>query len=157
VVAVAIPPLVELVYSWQRRLTGNSEVALRLDLGIEHLDLFPVRLRHILDNLFFNALGYRDPVKTELWVLVQVRASDSVYQFRVSDNGMGLPRGAGQRAAELLSRAAPVRETGVGVGLPVVRLLVEQSGGTLEVKSEEGRGTDFVQTLPRYDLLDFLM
>lgn len=157
VVAVAIRPLVELVFSWQRRLTGNADVVLKLDLGIAHVDWFPVRLRHILDNLFSNALRYRDPVKAESWVLLQLRASDSEYQFRVSDNGMGLPHGAGQQAAELLSRAAPVREAGVGVGLPVVRLLVEESGGTLEVKSEEGRGTDFVLTLPRYDLQDFLM
>jgi signal transduction histidine kinase len=37
-----------------------------------------------------------------------------------------------------------------------VKLLVEGSGGTLEVRSEEGRGTDFVLTLPRYDIDDFL-
>jgi signal transduction histidine kinase len=44
----------------------------------------------------------------------------------------------------------------LGVGLSVVRLLVEQSGGTLTVQSEGGRGTDFVLTLPRYDIDDYL-
>jgi signal transduction histidine kinase len=69
---------------------------------------------------------------------------------------MGLPAGEGHRAFELLSRAAPIREAGLGVGLPVVKLLVEQSGGTLTVRSEDGRGTDFVITLPRYDVDDYL-
>ena len=156
VVAVAIRPLAEQVFRSQRRLTGNAEVALRLELEADHVEWFPARLRHILDNLFSNALRYRDPVKTEAWVLLGLRATDAAYELRVSDNGMGLPAGEGQRAYELLSRAGPVRAAGLGVGLPVVRLLVEGSGGTLAVRSEEGRGTDFVLTLPRYDVSDYL-
>jgi signal transduction histidine kinase len=155
VVAIAVRPLVEQAFRWQQRLTRNREVALRLDLEVEHVEWFPARLRHILDNLLSNALRYRDPVKAESWVHVGLRASDGAYEFHVSDNGMGLPD-QDRRAFELLSRAAPVRAAGLGVGLPVVRLLVEQSGGTLSVRSEQGRGTDFVLTLPRYDLDDYL-
>ena len=69
---------------------------------------------------------------------------------------VGLPAGATSPASALLSRAAPVRAAGVGVGLAVVRLLVEQSGGTLTVRSTAGRGTEFALTLPRYDVSDFL-
>ncbi len=156
VVAIAVRPLAEQVFRWQRRLTGHEEVVLRLDLEVEHVDWFPARLRHILDNLFSNALRYRDPARAESWVHLGLRASGRAYEFRVSDNGTGLPDAECQ-AVELLSRAAPVRAAGLGVGLPVVRLLVEQSGGTLAVRAEEGRGTDFVLTLPRYDLDDFLV
>ena len=155
VVAVAVRPLAEQVFRWQRRLTGNRDVTLRLELEADHVEWFPARLRHILDNLFSNALRYRDPVKGEAWVLLGLRAAAAGYEFRVSDNGMGLPAGD-RRAFELLSRAAPVRAAGLGVGLAVVKLLVEGSGGTLVVHSEEGRGTDFVLTLPRYDIDDYL-
>ena len=155
VVAIAVRPLIEQAFRWQRRLTRNAEVALRLELEVEHVEWFPARLRHVLDNLLSNALRYRDPVKAESWVLVGLRAVGEAYEFRVSDNGMGLPDHA-RRTFELLSRAAPIRAAGLGVGLPVVRLLVEQSGGDLTVRSEEGRGTDFLLTLPRYDLADFL-
>lgn len=157
VVALAVRPLAELVFRSQRRLTGNAEVSLRLTLEVDHVEWFPARLRHILDNLFSNALRYRDPVKAESWVLLGLRATDVAYEFRISDNGLGLPPGEGLQAFELLSRSASVRAVGVGVGLPVVRLLVEQSGGTLTVRSDAGRGTDFVLTLPRYDLADFLV
>jgi signal transduction histidine kinase len=156
VVAIAARPLVEQVFQRQRLLTGRPEVALRLELEIDHVEWFPVRLRHILDNLFSNALRYRDPVKSEAWVLLKLRAVEHGYEFRVSDNGMGMPADSGGQAFELLSRAAPLRAAGLGVGLPVIRLLVDQSGGSLVVKSEEGRGTDFVLTLPRYDLDDYL-
>lgn len=157
VVAVAVRPLAEFVFQSQRRLTGNVDVTLRLELEVDHVEWFPARLRHILDNLFSNALRYRDPDKAASWVLLGLRAADTAYEFRISDNGTGLPPGEGFQAFELLSRAAPVRAAGVGVGLPVVRLLIEQSGGTLTVHSDEGRGTDFTLTLPRYDLADFLV
>ncbi|MEO2091923.1 MAG: ATP-binding protein [Gemmataceae bacterium] len=156
VVPIAVRPLAEQVFRAQKRLTGVGDVALRLDLTADHVEWFPARLRHILDNLFSNALRYRDPEKPERWVLLGLRASDAAYEFRVSDNGVGLPAGAGLQAFELLSRAAAVRAAGVGVGLPVVRLLVEQCGGSLTVRSDEGRGTDFALTLPRYDVADYL-
>ena len=58
---------------------------------------------------------------------------------------------------ELFYRAAPARAAGLGVGLAVVKLLVEQSGGTLAVDASEGQGTSFVVVLPRYDVDDFLL
>jgi two-component system sensor histidine kinase MtrB len=155
VVAIAVRPLAEQVFRAQRRLAGTAGVVLRLELEADHVEWFPGRLRHILDNLFANAVRYSDPARAESWVLLGLRATDAAYELRVSDNGLGLPPGAGEQAAHLLSRAAPVR-AGVGVGLPVVRLLVEQSGGTVAVRSEEGRGTDFVLTLPRYEVADYL-
>jgi signal transduction histidine kinase len=157
VVAVAIRPLVEQVFRWQWRLAGSPAVSLRLSLEAEHVEWFPARLRHILDNLLSNAMRYRDPTKSESWVDLGLRASDATYEFRLSDNGVGLPPGGDRSGFDLLSRAAPVRAAGLGVGLAVVRLLVEQSGGTLSARSEKGRGTDFVLTLPRYDVDDYLV
>ena len=70
--------------------------------------------------------------------------------------GLGLPAGARDQLFELLYRAAPARAAGLGVGLAVVKLLVEQSGGTLTVDSGEGQGTTFTVSLPPYDLDDHL-
>src|SRR5437762_3347141 len=66
VVAIAVRPLAEQVFRWQQRLQGAPEAALRMELESEHVEWFPARLRHILDNLFSNALKYRDPGKTEV-------------------------------------------------------------------------------------------
>jgi signal transduction histidine kinase len=70
---------------------------------------------------------------------------------------LGLPSGGNAEVFELFYRAAPTREAGLGVGLAVVKLLVEQSGGMLTVDSGEGQGTTFVVVLPRYDVDDFLI
>jgi signal transduction histidine kinase len=157
VIPIAVRPLVEQVFRWQQRLLGAPQVALRLELESEHVEWFPARLRHVLDNLLSNALKFRDPDKAEAWVLLGLRVASGGYEIRVSDNGVGLPPDDLQRLFELFFRAAPARAAGLGVGLAVVKLLVEQSGGTLEVDSGEGRGTTFVVVLPRYDVNDYLL
>jgi signal transduction histidine kinase len=157
VIAIAVRPLAEQVFRWQQRLEGATKVALRLDLESDYVEWFPARLRHILDNLFSNALKYRDPSKVEAWVHLGLRVSSEGYEFRVSDNGLGLPPGENDQMFELFYRAAPARAAGLGVGLAVVKLLVGQSGGTLTVDSGEGQGSMFVVVLPRYDVDDYLL
>jgi signal transduction histidine kinase len=156
VIAIALRPLTEQVYRWQQRLVGDTAVALRLELQSEHIEWFPARLRHILDNILSNALKYRDPAKDEAWVHLQLRTSPESYELRVSDNGVGMPDTEQQQVFELFYRAAPTRAAGLGVGLAVVKLLVEQSGGSLAIGSGEGEGTTVVAVLPRYDVDDYL-
>jgi len=157
VVAIAVRPLAEQVFRWQQRLVGAPMVVLRLELESEYVEWFPARLRHILDNLVSNSLKYHDPSKFESWVHLALRVSPAAYELRVSDNGIGLPPADRGQAFKLFYRAAPVQEAGLGVGLAVVQLLVEQSGGTLTVDSGEGQGSTFVVVLPRYDVDDYLL
>jgi len=156
VIAIAVRPLIEQMFRWQQRLEAAPQAILRLELQSEHVEWFPARLRHILDNLISNSLKYRDPSKAEAWVQVGLRTSPEGYEFRVSDNGVGLPTAERQQAFELFYRSAPARAAGLGVGLAVVKLLVEQSGGAWTVTSGEGQGTTFVAVLPRFDVDDFL-
>jgi signal transduction histidine kinase len=157
VIPIAVRPLAEQVFRWQQRLLGAPEVALRLELESEYIEWFPGRLRHVLDNLLGNALKYRDPGKSESWVQLGLRTVPEAYEFRVCDNGVGLPPGECDHLLDLFYRASPVRGAGLGVGLAVVRLLVEQSGGALTMDSGEGQGTTFVLMLPRYEVDDYLV
>jgi signal transduction histidine kinase len=157
VITIPVRPLAEQVFRWQQRLVGAPEVSLRLELDSDYVEWFPARLRHILDNLISNALKYRDPSKAETWVQLGLRVSSTGYEFRVLDNGIGLRPGDMDQVFDLFSRAAPARTAGLGVGLAVVKHLVEQSGGTLTVDSGEGQGTTFVVVLPRYDVDDYLL
>jgi signal transduction histidine kinase len=157
VVAIAVRPLIEQVFRTQQRMVGVPQAQLQLELSVDHVEWFPARLRHILENLISNSLRYRDPDKTEPWVKVALRAGPEGYEFRVSDNGRGLSHERLTQLLELSSRAAPARAAGLGVGLAVVKVLVEQSTGSLTVDSGEGQGTTFVALLPRYDMDDFLV
>jgi signal transduction histidine kinase len=156
VVAIAVRPLAEQVFRWQQRLLGAGDVALRLELGCEHVEWFPSRFRHILNSLFSNALKYRDPEKTESWLRLGLRELPEGYELRVEDNGIGLGRAELDQVFDLFYRAAPAQAAGLGVGLAVVKMLVEHSGGSLSVDAGAGQGATFVAVLPRYAVDDFL-
>jgi signal transduction histidine kinase len=156
VIAIAIRPLVEQVFRWQQRLENVPHAKLQLELQSDHVTWFPARLRHVLDTLFSNALKYRDPDKNETRVHLTLQASADSYIIAVADNGVGIPARDLSGLAGLLLRAAPTQASGLSVGLAVVKLLVEQSGGTLTAESNEGSGTTMTVTLPYYDVDDFL-
>jgi signal transduction histidine kinase len=156
VVAIAVRPLVEQVFRWHQRLSGAPNAVLHLDLKTEYLEWFPGRLRHILDNLISNSLKYRDTTKGECRVSLGFTVRPEGYELRVSDNGLGMPWNRRAEAFELFYRVGLARAAGLGVGIAVVKLLVEQSGGALSVESGNGQGTSFVVLLPRYTADDFL-
>lgn len=156
VVAIAVRPLVEQIFRSQQRMLSTPAATLHLDLTSEHVDWFPARLRHILDNLISNALRYRDPAKGESRVSLALRRSTDGYELRVSDNGLGMPWSKRAEAFELYHRAGPTRAAGLGVGVAIVKLLLDQSGGSLTVESGEGQGTSFVAVLPYYTIQDHL-
>ena len=156
VVAVAVRPLAEQAFRWQQRLTGVTSADLRLDLQPDHMEWFPARLRHILDNLFAHALRHHDRGPAERWVSLTTRTVDGRYELRVSDNGVGSPPDIDRRVHNLRYPPAWGDESELGAELAVVRRLIEQSGGRFSVSGAEGRGTEFVFILPRYDLLDYL-
>jgi signal transduction histidine kinase len=156
VTPIAVRTLAEQVFRWQQRLQGAPSAKLHMELESECLEWFPGRLRHILDNLLSNALKYRDPDKAEAWVRLNLKVVPEGYELRISDNGLGLNSGERDRAFDLFYRAAPARAAGLGIGLAVVKLLVEQSGGSLTVDSGAGQGTTFGIFLPRFADADFL-
>jgi signal transduction histidine kinase len=157
VVAVAVRPLAEQVFRRHQRLLGAPGVALRLELHSEYVEWFPARLRIILDNLICNALKYRDANKEASWVMVGLNVVAEGYEFSVCDNGIGLGLAEHSRALDVQHRAFAGRTGGTGVGLAVVKTLVEQSGGALTIDAGEGQGTAIRFLLPRYELEDFLI
>jgi signal transduction histidine kinase len=156
VIAIAVRPLVEQVFRWQQRLSGAGHAVLHMELATESVEWFPARFRHIVDNLLSNALKYRDPAKGETRVTVAISRLAQAIELRVTDNGLGMPWDKHTETFALFYRSAPIGASGLGVGLAVVKLLIEQSGGSLTVESGEGKGTNFTAVLPRYDVGDFL-
>ena len=153
---IAIRPLVEQVFCWQQRFLNAPYVSLHLELSTEYMEWFPVRLRHILDNLISNGLRYRDPTKGESRLSVSIREVKHAYELRVTDNGRGFSPKELSDSVELFHRSAPARSAGLGVGLAVVKVLVEQSGGTLTRSTDERIGTTMIAVLPRFDINDYL-
>lgn len=120
--------------------------------SITGVDVFakadPTDVAIALDNLLDNAIKYTE----EGVVTVRVEAEDNLVRVIVSDTGIGIPAGDLPRIFERfyrVDRARSRRSGGTGLGLALVRHVVERSGGTVEVTSEPGVGTSFAITLPR--------
>jgi signal transduction histidine kinase len=101
----------------------------------------------ILKNLVHNALKYRSPDRPPL-VRVATRREGPAVVLTVADNGRGLdlPRDQ-ERLFQPFTRLTQEGD-GAGLGLHLVRTLVQQRGGTLTVASALGVGTTFTVRLP---------
>jgi signal transduction histidine kinase len=99
-------------------------------------------VRSILDNLVGNALRYT-PADGE--ILLAAEELKDFVQFTVRDSGRGIEA---ERLSNIFDRFNPFSESGTGMGLALVRRLVESLGGQIAVESRIGHGTTFRFTLP---------
>jgi len=103
-------------------------------------------LRQVLLNLIGNAIKHSRRPDTHVWV--RARDLGYAYEFEVRDNGPGIPVRAQDKIWMLFHTLRPRAasdgpDDGTGVGLAIVRRLVEMQGGTAWVESEEGQGAVF--------------
>lgn len=105
------------------------------------------RLEQVLVNLLSNAAKY---TPSGGHIVLAVHALERHVVLVVRDNGVGISREALPRIFDVFTRAPGGAETGFGIGLCVVRKLVEQHGGTVAVRSDgPGSGSEFTVRLPR--------
>ena len=131
-----------------RPLLDAKSHDLRLSLAPLVLDADPIRLTQIVSNLLNNAIKYTpDGGRIEIGTSLE----DGRARLVIRDSGQGIP-------AELLPRVfetfiqgeLPIDRSqgGLGLGLPIVKSLVELHGGTIEIRSEVGNGTEVSIDLP---------
>ena len=139
-------PLQELGEARDRFCDEASLKRIRIEVRA-YADLSVVRadrraLRSILDNLLSNALRYT-PAEGE--ILLAAEESKDVVRFTVRDSGRGIEA---DRLSGIFDRFSALSESGTGLGLALVRRLVESLGGQIAVESRLGHGTTFRFTLP---------
>jgi signal transduction histidine kinase len=117
--------------------------------ALPDVDADPDAVDRILKNLITNALKY-SPVTSAVHVVADQDGPAAV-RFTVEDGGPGIPAAVLPHVFEPYYRAPGAAGTapGSGLGLAVVKALVEAHGGGIEVESEVGRGTRISFTLPR--------
>jgi signal transduction histidine kinase len=104
----------------------------------------PANVRSIVYNLLSNAVKYRAPDRpAQVWVEAERQAGAVV--LRVRDNGLGLDETQQRRLFQVFQRLHTHVE-GTGVGLYMIKRLIENGGATIAVSSEPGVGTTFTVT-----------
>jgi CheY-like chemotaxis protein len=114
-----------------------------------------MRLSQILQNLLDNAVKFTNPGG---FVQLQIRQMGGpgnngkvTYEFRVKDNGIGMSKEFQEHMYEPFTRersSTVSRQQGTGLGLAITKNIVEMMDGTIELYSEEGKGSEFVVNVP---------
>jgi signal transduction histidine kinase len=116
------------------------------------IDADPMRMAQVICNLLTNAAKYTEP-GGNIWI--RAAREDDQIVLRVRDNGIGISQALLPRVFDLFSQGARALDRGpggLGIGLTIVKSLVDLHGGSVSVKSDgPGQGSEFMIRLPAAD------
>lgn len=111
----------------------------------------PVRFNQVMMNLMSNAIKFTEHGFVKLEINAKHELQRCWLCMTVTDTGIGIPSDKLEAIFERFTQAdssTSIRFGGTGLGLTIVKQLVEMQGGTLTVKSEIGKGSEFVVSIP---------
>lgn len=131
----------------------NKKLTFTFEAVHERVICDPLRISQILNNLISNALKYSGENCSAEVAVEEITSGENSGQFRftVTDDGMGMSSEFIEHIFEPFAREtafAPSRISGTGLGMPIVKSLVQQMNGSINVQSELGRGSRVSFTLP---------
>jgi PAS domain S-box-containing protein len=129
-----------------------NEKRLRIDreygTNIPTINTDPKLVRMVLQNLFSNAVKYTPETGS---VRISISIEGTGLQILVADTGMGIPQDQHEKVFSKLFRASNAKEKvaeGTGLGLYIVKSVLEKLDGSIKFTSEDGRGTVFMVRIP---------
>lgn len=148
-VPVNVPEIVDKVVATQKSYTSRHEFAINLDPDIPTIVADSDKVDQILTNLVSNSIKYAPNGGT---ITITGKPTDGIIRMAVSDEGMGIPKEHLDKVFDRFHRIDN-RDTrkvgGTGIGLYLVKHLVEAHGGKIWVESEVGKGSSFIFELPK--------
>jgi signal transduction histidine kinase len=105
------------------------------------------RLLILFNNIISNAVRYRDKWKSDSYLKVDIETTSEKATIVFSDNGVGIPDEYLDNVFKMFFRAN-ADSKGSGLGLYIVKGVLEKLNGTIEVQSRIGRGTKFKIQIP---------
>ncbi|MER2999521.1 PAS domain-containing protein [Pontibacter populi] len=144
---IDLPELIEEVKSDLGYLVSESKAEVIVDLNLcKSVSFSEKNLRSIIYNLLSNALKYRHPDRVPL-IRIKCDQDEDQFLLTIKDNGLGLSQQSKGKLFTMFRRFHDHVE-GSGVGLYMVKRIVDNAGGKIDVETEEGTGTTFKVNLP---------
>jgi signal transduction histidine kinase len=145
---VAVSKVIEDAILGVRERAMRARLTLDIASGQDDIEFIAdeSRVRQVLYNLLSNAIGFSKPGGT---VRLSYWREDAMVVFAVEDEGVGIPKEQQTRVFDRFeSRSQGSRHRGAGLGLSIVKSLVEAHGGDMNLVSEPGRGTRVTVRFP---------
>ena len=146
-VRLSVAEIVSDTVDGHRALASSRSMDLRLDMAQEVLEIWADRdrLLQVFDNLIGNAVKFTAPGES---ITVGAARRDTDALFWIRDTGSGIAIDDQPHVFDRFWQARLTRRTGAGLGLAIVRGIVEAHGGRVWVESTPGRGSTFFFTVP---------
>ncbi|MFI4947234.1 MAG: PAS-domain containing protein [Alphaproteobacteria bacterium] len=146
---IEVREMLDAVMTLTRERARSQDLALSMSCpaGIGAIEADERRLKQALFNLISNAIKFTPAGGT---IRLEARHDDGDLVLAVSDTGVGIPAADHERVFEKFERGNPYsRDSGAGLGLSLVKSLIEMHGGSVTITSEPGSGTTIVCRLPK--------
>jgi two-component system phosphate regulon sensor histidine kinase PhoR len=150
VAEIALPDFLHgIMRDWEKRFAAKKlKSHLNFPGTLPHLHADETRLQELIYNLLDNAVKYSNPGGT---VFLRAESDGDSVRISVADQGAGIPSDDLPRIFERFYRADKSRsseQSGTGLGLSIVKHIAQLHGGSVDAKSELGKGTTITLTLP---------
>jgi signal transduction histidine kinase len=134
-------------------LAPPKDFRVDIDPGMPVLDAARVRLSQVFANLIGNAIKYHE--RDDGHVRVSLKDEGDFYRFSVADDGPGIPQAFHSKVFQIF-QTLQARDTveSTGIGLTLVKKIVEEQGGTIELESTEGQGATFHFSWPKQPVIN---
>jgi signal transduction histidine kinase len=128
-------------------MEGAQRIRLEKNIACEEVFSDKGRLLVLLNNLISNAIKYHNVSQQDPWINVSVIGSFKNVKITISDNGLGIGKEHLSRVFDMFYRAHEYSK-GSGLGLYIVKEILDKLKGSIRVKSEEREGTMFTIVIP---------
>ena len=146
--AVNLPVMVQTICDDLKYV--NSAIAFDLNFnGIEIITVDKMRLETVLKNLIGNAVKYQKEIASEPKVHFTISEKQSAYCIVISDNGIGMSETGTKKMFDMFYRGTSASK-GTGLGLFIVKEMIDKIKGDINVVSEIDEGTTFKITIPKH-------
>jgi signal transduction histidine kinase/ActR/RegA family two-component response regulator len=144
------------LYSVFEDMMEQKQIEFTRQIEVQHSYVLcdPIKLREVFINILSNAYKYTNPggkVNMHLEEIPSDREGYAMYQTTISDTGIGMAEDFLPHIFEEFSRENNTTDNkieGTGLGMPIVKRLIDFMEGTIVVKSKKGEGSTFIVTIP---------
>ena len=141
-----ICPTLKLVQQLKATIYWPEQIALRFNGTMPSIKADKTQLQQLFQNLLSNAISHMDKPKGQ----IEIGYNDlgDLHEFSVKDNGIGIPKAYKEKIFEIFETLESEKGSS-GIGLSIVKKIVQLHGGTIWVKSEYGAGATFYFTIKK--------